>query len=146
MKRILFLIPLLIVSLAAADNRPNILFIIAEDASPTKSCLTGLSMASSDYPYYELSFGKRPAEELYDMAVDPDCVCNLAGRPTHAQMKARLWKRLEAGLRAQGDPRVLGQGDIFDFYPNCRVDRQRKLYQKPDIDPVVEFEKRFGGK
>jgi N-sulfoglucosamine sulfohydrolase len=116
------------------------------DNSPTKKYLTGLSMGSVDYSFYEMSFGKRPAEELYDMAVDPDCVRNLAAKDTHAVVKARLWKQMESELKAQGDPRVLGNGDIFDFYPNCRVDRQQKLYKKPDYDPVKEFEKRFGSK
>ncbi len=115
------------------------------DNSPTKKYLTGLSMGSVDYPFYEMSFGKRPSEELYDMAVDPDCVRNLAGNETHAAVKARLWRQLESELKAQGDPRVLGRGDIFDFYPNARIDRQQKLYKKPDYDPVKEFEKRYGG-
>ncbi len=31
--------------------------------------------------YWQLSFGKRPSEELYDLQRDPDCVHNLANDP-----------------------------------------------------------------
>ena len=38
------------------------------DGSPTKSYLTQISQNDPEFRYYELAFGKRPAEELYDMA------------------------------------------------------------------------------
>ena len=41
------------------------------DSSPTKSFLTNLSMGDDDYRFYEMSFGKRPAEELYDITPRP---------------------------------------------------------------------------
>ncbi len=41
------------------------------DGSPTKSFLTNLSMGDDDYRFYEMSFGKRPAEELYDIRTGP---------------------------------------------------------------------------
>ncbi|MEC8509553.1 MAG: hypothetical protein VXZ53_21410, partial [Planctomycetota bacterium] len=62
----------------------------------------------------------------------------------HFSIKQRLWSQLKQELTEQNDPRILGDGNIFDFYPNCRVDRQRQLYQQPNYDPVQEFEKRFG--
>ncbi len=114
------------------------------DGSPTKSYLTELSMASPDYRFYEMAFGKRPAEELYDMAADPDCVRNLSDNPALAAVKAELWKQLESELKAQGDPRVLGKGDIFDFYPYSKIDRQQKLYGDPNYDPAAVFEEKFG--
>ena len=114
------------------------------DGSPTKSYLTGLSAGDPDHRFYELAFGKRPAEELYDLAVDPDCVRNLAASPSHAETKAALWAQLESELKAQGDPRVLGKGEIFDHYPNRNIDRQRKLYKDPDFDPVRKFKDQFG--
>ena len=114
------------------------------DNSPTKSYLTGLSMGDPDYKYYQMSFGKRPAEELFDIEKDPDCVTNLAEDPKYKVTKAALWKQLREELAAQGDPRVTGNGDIFDFYPYCRIDRQQKLYDRPDYDPVELFEQRFG--
>lgn len=116
------------------------------DGSPTKSFLTGLSMGDPDYRFYEMSFGKRPQEELYDMRHDPDCVRNLAKDPNFKQVKAELWQQLQRELTAQGDPRMLGNGDIFDYYPNARVDRQQKLYGDPSYDPVEVFQTRYGTK
>lgn len=114
------------------------------DASPTKSYLTNLSMGDDDFRFYEMSFGKRPDEELYDMKQDPDCVNNLAAKPQFAEVKAKLWNQLRQELAEQGDPRIIDGGEIFDFYPNCRVERQQKLYGRPDYDPVKLFEEKFG--
>ena len=114
------------------------------DGSPTKSYLTSLSMGDTDFRFYDLSFGKRPAEELYEMKQDPDCVNNLADDPNYADVKSRLWEQLRSELAAQGDPRIVADGDIFDFYPNCRVDRQQKLYDNPNYKPVELFQQRFG--
>ena len=114
------------------------------DASPTKAFLTGLSMGDPDYRFYELSFGKRPSEELYDISEDPDCVRNLASDPAFATIKTQLWIQLRDELAQQGDPRIVADGDIFDYYPNARVDRQQQLYNKPDYDPVRLFEEKYG--
>ncbi len=114
------------------------------DGSPTKSYLTELSAGHADYRFYEMAFGKRPEEELFDMEKDPDCVNNLAADPAHARTKAALWAQLQRELKAQGDPRILGNGDIFDYYPNHQVSRQQKLYGKPTYDPVKLFEQKFG--
>ncbi len=87
------------------------------DASPTKKYLTGLKPGDAEYRYYEMSFGKRPEEELCQIQKDPDCVINLAANPEYAAAKRKLRKRMETELTAQGDPRTLGQGDVFDHYP-----------------------------
>ncbi len=114
------------------------------DGSPTKSYLTELSMADKDYRFFQLAFGKRPQEELFDITHDPDCVDNLAEQPAYAEIKRKLWRQLQQELTAQGDPRMLDGGDIFDFYPNHQVERQQKLYDRPDYDPVKMFEQKFG--
>ncbi|MEM7147023.1 MAG: sulfatase [Verrucomicrobiota bacterium] len=114
------------------------------DASPIKTYLTGLSPENPEYRFYELAFGKRPEEELYDMKNDPDCVNNLADDPAHAKTKKKLWKQLEKELTAQGDPRILGEGDIFDYYPYRSIERQQQLYNRPDWDPVKVFEEKYG--
>jgi hypothetical protein len=65
----------------------------------------------------ELAFGKRPAEELYDLRKDPDQLNNVAGQPKYAKEKNKLVAALMTELKATKDPRVLGKGDIFDTYP-----------------------------
>ena len=79
------------------------------DDSPTKELLL-----SSFDRYYQLSFGKRAAEELYHVPTDPDCVTNLAADPKHAQTKRQLRDRMDEMLREEGDPRALGHADFFD--------------------------------
>jgi N-sulfoglucosamine sulfohydrolase len=86
------------------------------DSSPTKSYLTDLEPGDAEYPYYEMSFGKRPEEELYQIVKDPDCMSNLAGNPEYAALKTQLREQMETELIAQADPRTLGQGDVFDRY------------------------------
>ncbi|HIG30130.1 MAG TPA: heparan N-sulfatase [Verrucomicrobiales bacterium] len=114
------------------------------DGSPTKKYLTNLSQNDPEFRFYNLAFGKRAGEELYDMRDDPDCVNNLADDPKFATRRQELWKRLETELIEQQDPRVLGMGDIFDYYPNCRIDRQQKLYKAPQFNPVKTFELKYG--
>ena len=87
------------------------------DAAPTKSYM----LKNRDDPkvkkLFELGFGKRPAEELYDLAKDPGQLKNVADKPEYARTKKRLADFLMARLRATKDPRVLGKGDVFDDYP-----------------------------
>ncbi|MEQ9289100.1 MAG: sulfatase [Cyclobacteriaceae bacterium] len=87
------------------------------DGSPTKSYLTGLTEQDRDYPYFEMSFGMRPEEELYDLQKDPHCIHNLAVEPQYAATMKELRDQMEKELTAQGDPRTLGNGKVFDQYP-----------------------------
>ena len=66
---------------------------------------------------YDLCFGKRPAEELYDVVKDPDQLVNVASDPALKEVKAKLWGRLQSALRASEDPRVVGGGEEFDRFP-----------------------------
>ena len=67
---------------------------------------------------FELCFGKRPAEELYHLATDPDQVRNVAGDPKFREDLARLRTRLEKDLKALHDPRVKDPGYTgFDAHP-----------------------------
>jgi len=79
------------------------------DDGPTKSFLL-----SKFDEYYRLNFGKRPAEELYDLRSDPDCVKNLAHEPAFTETKRKLAERMHNLLREEGDPRALGQAGFFD--------------------------------
>ena len=66
---------------------------------------------------YDLSFGKRPADELYDLKKDPDQLVNVAGDPAYAQTLMELNGRLFAELKETLDPRVTGRGPDFDQFP-----------------------------
>lgn len=82
------------------------------DNGPTKTLIT-----SEFNQTYRLCFGKRPAEELYDLARDPDCLKNLANDPSLRPLKEQLASEMEASLRKDQDPRMLGRGAIFEAYP-----------------------------
>ena len=66
---------------------------------------------------YDLSFGKRPAEELYDCRKDPEQLVNLSDDEDYATIREELSALLMEQLEATGDPRVLGGGDEFDEVP-----------------------------
>ena len=50
------------------------------------------------------------------MREDKACMVNLADDPEHSDLRVRLRKSLEQALKEQGDPRMLGSGEIFDRY------------------------------
>ena len=67
---------------------------------------------------YDLAFAKRPAEELYDLELDPEQLSNVADDPRHAEAKQKLADQLAKELKSTGDPRSHGQGDeFFDQHP-----------------------------
>ena len=86
------------------------------DGSPTKTVLLQRRRNPATYDYWYWSFGKRPAQELYLIGEDPECMNNLANDPLFEKIKFDLLTQMETELRAQGDPRMSGQGNIFDAY------------------------------
>ncbi len=76
------------------------------DASPTKAWLVAHRNDAQWRPLFEKTFGKRPAEELYDLAKDPDQVHNVASEAAYATNKAELSRQLQARLKDAGDPRL----------------------------------------
>lgn len=58
--------------------------------------------------FWELGFGKVPAEELYQKKEDPDMLFNLAQNPEYAAIKASLRKKLGQYLMETSDPRARG--------------------------------------
>jgi N-sulfoglucosamine sulfohydrolase len=89
------------------------------DASPTKTVILEAHRENADDRHWQLCFGKRGVEELYDVVKDPDCVNNLASSVALKATRAQLRSRLFAALTAQGDPRVTGSGEAFDRYPHA---------------------------
>ena len=87
------------------------------DGSPTKSLINELGPGNL---YWEHAFGKRPADMLFNVKTDPDCVNNLANEGDHTEMLERLKSTMMRELKRQGDPRAIGNGDVFDRYPTVR--------------------------
>lgn len=107
------------------------------DASPTKSLILTQRRDGQTH-FWDLCFGKRPAEELYDLSSDPDCVINLANHPEQASVKSKLATRMTELLKQQGDPRMFGRGDVFDRYPysNPANDRFYERYMAGEKVPA----------
>lgn len=72
---------------------------------PSKFYLLENMENSEVRPFFELSFGKRPTEELYDLAKDPDQLINLANDDAYSEVKAELSQRMIDYLIATNDPR-----------------------------------------
>ncbi len=65
---------------------------------------------------FELAFGKRPAEELYDLSQDPWQMTNVAADPRYSERKAKLRAELDRYLAETKDPHAAGRGAEFDRY------------------------------
>jgi len=113
------------------------------DDSPTMRYLIGLQPSSPDYKYYFMSFGKRVEEELYDLISDPDCVNNLAQMSQFKSVIATLNTQMTKELTKQNDPRMLGNGDIFDYYPHCKPETQKKVYGDKYVDMQKQFDAKY---
>jgi N-sulfoglucosamine sulfohydrolase len=86
------------------------------DGGPTKTDILQARREGRDLGFWTLAFGKRPAEEFYDLKQDPYCLTNLAGAPAQRTRKEQLRQLMERELRGQQDPRQFGRGGIFDRY------------------------------
>ena len=86
------------------------------DGGPTRTYMLQHRDDEKGRRLHNLWFEPRPAEELYDCERDPSQIHNLAGQPQHAAVQRKLAAELEAHLKKAGDPRVLGNGDVFDTY------------------------------
>src|SRR5690606_33776885 len=67
--------------------------------------------------FFRLITDRRPAEELYDILADPACLHNLAGSARYEAALNHLRGRLGAYLMQTQDPRVTGNGEIFESHP-----------------------------
>ncbi len=88
------------------------------DNGPTKTYMVENRDQDAEHRrLYELAFGKRPGEELYDLKNDPEQLENVAADPEYAAIRRQLAERLMRQLEATGDPRAVGGGEKFDEYP-----------------------------
>ena len=87
------------------------------DRSPTKLLLMEMGMETA---FWKHNFGKRPADMLFNVVEDPDCVVNLASETDYAERMKEMKNRMMKTLREQGDPRAMGNGEVFDNYPTVK--------------------------
>lgn len=86
------------------------------DGGPTKTVVLEMSRNGHSKKYWRLCFGKRGAEELYDVRNDPDCLNNLINNMNYRSQIQDLRRKLFLELKAQNDPRMRGMGSTFDEY------------------------------
>ena len=101
---------------ADIDDGPTLRFLVDHAAEPEARKLLDQSVAM------------RPAEELYNVGIDPDCLRNLTDDPRHEEVRKGLEARLMKRLEDDGDPRATGHGDVWETYP--RYDKLR-WFPKP---------------
>jgi len=99
------------------------------DGGPTKTLILNIKRSGRSGYFWDLCFGKRPAEELYNITSDRECINNLADKPEFNSVKQSLNNQLEKELTKQGDPRILGIGDMFDNYIYAE-ERTRDFYNR----------------
>ncbi|MCK9478572.1 MAG: sulfatase [Firmicutes bacterium] len=100
------------------------------DSSPTKTSILNKFEQGDEY-YYNLTFAKRPMEELYQIKNDPECMNNLADKDEFQEIKNQLWANLKNKLIQTKDPRILGGGDAFEGYEYVGGKRHSwKAYQE----------------
>ncbi len=87
------------------------------DGSPTKTVILDGRTDPATEQYWQAAFGKRPPEELYDLAKDPLCQRNLADDVEYEKTKKALQEQAFREMKQQGDPRMFGNGAVFDNYP-----------------------------
>ncbi len=90
------------------------------DSSPTKWLVLGLYGNRPDdriKAFYRRTFGKRPAEELYDLSQDPAQLTNVAEHPEYTVAKRELRDALERWMVETDDPRAVDDDDRWDYYP-----------------------------
>ena len=113
------------------------------DGSPVKTEILNMRREGRNVWYWQLSFGLRPEEELYHLSIDRDCILNLADKPVYNRQKMKMREELFAMLRQQGDPRMLGNGDVFDRYP-FNQDRAWNFWERVQSGEITEPWKQTG--
>ena len=87
------------------------------DASPSKDFILEHREDAAFQKYFQSAFGKRPAEELYDLKKDPHQLENVAEKSDYAAAKKKLRERLDRWMKETEDPRATTDDDRWDKYP-----------------------------
>jgi arylsulfatase A-like enzyme len=126
------------------------------DHSITKFLIMALEGKSqSGAPdYFQLNFGLRPEEELYDLHKDPYQINNLAADPEFAGIKKELRKKLDDWMLETGDRRAVDPRSTYwdgvrytpdyqmkdaDFMEYIRNYRIRPPFSVPNGIPCLEI-------
>ena len=105
------------------------------DGSPTKTEILKARREGRDDTHWQLAFGLRPEYEMFNIETDRECLSNIADATRYAEVRAQMEKNMTQSLRAEGDPRVLGNGNLFDEYPYANG-RERNFYSQYMKDPT----------
>lgn len=101
------------------------------DGSPTKTVILNRNRKNPGHDkYWQLGFGKRGEEELYDLNIDRECLNNLIADPKYAAAVFKLKTVMVAELKKQGDPRMFGEGYKFDQYEPMKSKNFYELFLK----------------
>jgi N-sulfoglucosamine sulfohydrolase len=100
------------------------------DDSPTKAYLIENMHTPEGFYYYDLSMGKRPEHELFDVKNDPYNLHNLANDPEYADVLEEMRNKLMDFLTETGDPRVFGP--IPDIFENYQRHARMRSFPYPD--------------
>jgi hypothetical protein len=87
------------------------------DGGPTKSQLLDRRGEGAIARFFALATALRPAEELYDLRMDPDALVNLAADPARRADRDRMRAVLERLRSETADPRLDQDDDRWDAYP-----------------------------
>ena len=100
---------------------PKMVFSVGEygdvDPSPTKDFIMALRNDPARALFFQLSFARRPEEELYDVEKDPAQIHNLAGNTELRATQEQLRADLDLWRKTTGDPRLTSDDDRWDKYP-----------------------------
>lgn len=112
------------------------------DACPTQDFLVEHREDPEIGIYFHLAVDKRPKEEFFDILKDPGCLNNLANDPEFREELMAHRNQLGGYLMETNDPRVTGEGDIYERYVRYSPIRQ---FPVPDWageeDPLNSFMK-----
>ncbi len=103
------------------------------DDSPTKTVVLATEKEPAQRHFFDACFGRLPSDQLFDLSRDPDCMKNLASSVTFSKLQQQLFDE----LKQQGDPRMLGQGHVYDEYPYGDTPR-RNFYERVMRGPKNE--------
>ena len=101
---------------------PDVLFLHGRpygdvDTTGVKDFLLAHQNDPAHARHIALIFGKRPAEELYDLRNDPHQLTNVADKPEHSDALQQLRARVDGWMKQTHDPRTDSTYDGWDQFP-----------------------------